>query len=82
MNVRLTDPLPTLAVGVDIGGSKVLAVALDENGEVAATQRLPSNGGAAGVVESAHEAVVRLAQHLGVSCPGWSCRTRARSPTR
>ncbi len=72
MNVRLTTPEPTLAVGVDIGGSKVLAVALDENGEVVATHRLPSNGGASGVVESAHEAVVRLAQHLDVPVSSFS----------
>ena len=72
MNVRLTTPGPTLAVGVDIGGSKVLAVALDESGEVVATHRLPSNGGAAGVVESAHEAVVRIAQHLDVPVSSFS----------
>jgi glucokinase len=72
MNVRLTTPVPKLAVGVDIGGSKVLGVALDESGQVAATHRLPSNGGAAGIVESAHEAVVGLAQHLGVPVSSFS----------
>ena len=72
MNVRLTAPTPTLAVGVDIGGSKVLAVAIDETGEVQGSHRLPSNGGAAGVVESAVEAVDRLAQHLGVPVSAFS----------
>jgi glucokinase len=56
-----------LAAGVDIGGSKVLAVAVDgaraERGRV----RLPTGSGAAGVVESAVEAVSRLAEHVGVA---------------
>ena len=55
-----------LAAGVDIGGSKVLAVALDgqrtQRGEV----RLPTSTGARGVVESAVEAVERLAALAGV----------------
>lgn len=74
MNVRLTESpgAPTLAVGVDIGGSKVLAVAVDETGAVRATHRLPSNGGAAGVVESAVDAVGRLAQHTGVPVSAFS----------
>jgi predicted NBD/HSP70 family sugar kinase len=72
MTVRLTGPPPTPAVGVDIGGSKVLAVAVDETGEVVATHRLPSNGGAAGVVESALEAVDGLAQQLGVPVSSFS----------
>ena len=63
---------PTLAAGVDIGSSKVLAVAVDETGAVLATSRLPSNGGAAGVVESAVEAVGRLGQHLGVPLSAFS----------
>ena len=66
MTVRVPGAPGPLAVGVDIGGSKVLAVAIDDTGEVVATHRLASNGGAAGVVESAVEAVERLAQHLGV----------------
>jgi glucokinase len=72
MNVRLTDPIRRLAVGVDIGGSKVLAVAVDETGDVVATHRLPSNGGAAGIVDSAVEAVGGLAQHLGVPLKSFS----------
>lgn len=70
MNVRLSEP--TLAVGVDIGGSKVLAVAIDAAGDVRATSRLPSNGGGAGVVESAADAVGRLGQHLGVPVSAFS----------
>ena len=59
----------SLAAGVDIGGSKVLAVALDEDREVLAQVRLRTSSGAAGVVESATEAVHRLAAALGVQ-PG------------
>ena len=72
MNARLTETPPTFAVGVDIGGSKVLAVAVDATGEVVATHRLPSNGGAAGVVDSARQAVAWLAQHLGVPVSSFS----------
>lgn len=72
MNMRLTDPMRRLAVGVDIGGSKILAVAVDETGDVVATHRLPSNGGAAGIVDSAVDAVGRLAQHLGVPVNSFS----------
>jgi glucokinase len=58
-----------LAAGVDIGGSKVLAVALDEDREVLAQVRLRTNSGAAGVVESAMEAMQRLSAAIGVQ-PG------------
>jgi glucokinase len=60
------------AVGVDIGGSKVLAVAVDADGEVRASSRLPSNGGAAGVVDSAATAVGLLAQEAGVQVSSFS----------
>lgn len=50
-----------LAVGVDIGGSKVLAVALDARYQVSAQVRLRTGNGPHGVVESALEAVHRLA---------------------
>ena len=61
-----------LAVGVDIGGSKVLAVAVDADGAVQASSRLPSNGGAAGVVDSAVLAVTRLAQDVGAPVTSFS----------
>lgn len=55
-----------LCAGVDIGGSKILAVALDQSNEVRATVRLRTGSGADGVVESAVEAVRRLATRAGV----------------
>lgn len=58
-----------LAAGVDIGGSKVLAVALDERREVLADVRLPTGSGADAVIGSAIEALHRLAVRAGVlSC--------------
>jgi glucokinase len=68
VNPRHATPSPALLpVGVDIGGSKVLAVALDEDREVLAQVRLATGSGASGVVESAVQAVQRLAEALGVS---------------
>ena len=73
---------PTFAVGVDIGGSKVLAVAVDDDAaRCVATHRLPSNGGAAGVVASAprggrparpapRRTGVRRSRVVGVGVPG------------
>lgn len=56
-----------LNVGIDIGGSKTLGVALDEAGLVVATVRLASNSGPAGVVDSAIDCVHQLATTAGVS---------------
>ena len=55
-----------LLVGVDIGGSKVLAVALDEGGKVVARTRLATSSGAAGVVATAVQAVRALGTQPGV----------------
>ena len=55
-----------LAAGIDIGGSKVLAVAIDPGGAVVATTRLRSSGGADGVIDSAVTAVTSLAERAGV----------------
>jgi predicted NBD/HSP70 family sugar kinase len=54
-----------LVAGVDIGGSKVLAVAMDERRYVRARVRLRTTRGAKGVVESAARAVDALAGRLG-----------------
>lgn len=56
----------SLLAGVDIGGSKVLAVAVDDEGTVLARTRLRTTGGADGVVASAVEAVLNLAHQPGV----------------
>ncbi len=56
-----------LNVGIDIGGSKILGVALDEHSNVVATTRFASNSGATGVVDSAIHCVHQLATTAGVS---------------
>jgi len=68
------------AVGVDIGGTKVLAVRLSATGEVEAERRWPTPQRSAEVVELALAAVAALAPGeeapvgdavtLGVGCPG------------
>jgi predicted NBD/HSP70 family sugar kinase len=66
--------LPTAAargagwsVGLDIGGTKVLGVALDRDAVVRATLRMPTERGTDGVVRSAAEVVSRLCATVGVS---------------
>jgi predicted NBD/HSP70 family sugar kinase len=53
-----------LVAGVDIGGSKVLAVAMDEHRRVRARVRLRTTRGADGVVQSAARAVDALVHRL------------------
>jgi glucokinase len=52
-------------IGLDIGGSKVLAVAVDASDEVVGRVRLKSRSGPDGVVDVAATAVARLAARLG-----------------
>jgi glucokinase len=69
-----------VCVGLDIGGSKVEAVALDANGNVLANVRLSSRSGPDGVIAVAATAVARIAALLempvgslgaiGVGVPG------------
>lgn len=54
-----------LRIGMDIGGSKTEAVALDEAGRVVATTRLHTTGGAAGVLDTASSAIAALARETG-----------------
>ncbi|WP_250448367.1 ROK family protein, partial [Actinotalea sp. C106] len=70
----------TWTVGLDIGGTKVHGVLLDEDGTRASTVRLPTGAGITGVVASAAQAVERLAADrcldlgevsaVGVGVPG------------
>lgn len=68
-----------LWAGLDIGGSKVHAVAVDDDGAVLAQHRAPTRGGPAGVVASAVAALehvaprgagVRAFDGVGVGVPG------------
>jgi predicted NBD/HSP70 family sugar kinase len=65
-------PPQRLVAGVDIGGSKVLAVAMDEHRRVRARVRLRTTRGADGVVESAARAVEALVHGLGTALGGTS----------
>lgn len=68
--MRLPAPTPVpLCAGVDIGGSKVLAVALDDAQQVLAQVLMRSGSGARGVLDAAVAAVEELARQAGVA-PG------------
>jgi glucokinase len=54
-------------VGVDIGGTKTDAVALDGAGSVAFALRLPTGHGDEAVLETATDAVLRLAEQVGIA---------------
>ncbi len=56
-----------MRIGVDIGGTKTDAVALDETGAVVGEQRLPTGFGAEAVLESTVDVVARLAAQAGVA---------------
>jgi predicted NBD/HSP70 family sugar kinase len=54
-----------LRAGLDIGGSKIFAAAVDQRGRVVETLRLPTTTGPDGVVAGATEAVETLAGKVG-----------------
>jgi predicted NBD/HSP70 family sugar kinase len=58
---------PPLRAGIDIGGTKTEAVALDEDGHVAHELRLTTGFGADSVLATSLEAVRRLAELAGCS---------------
>ena len=72
------NPGRTAAIGVDIGGSKVLAVRVGADGEIEAFDKLPTPPEADEVIETVLAAAARaaggagdpLALPLGVGCPG------------
>ncbi|WP_228407098.1 ROK family protein [Leucobacter muris] len=55
----------TLRIGMDIGGTKTEAVALDREGRVVAGARIPTEAGADGVVSTAERVIARLAEQTG-----------------
>ncbi|WP_402464425.1 ROK family protein [Isoptericola aurantiacus] len=57
---------PGPSVGLDIGGTKTLAVLLDGDGEVRAQARLATRKGPHGVVDGAAQAVEGVARQAGV----------------
>ncbi|WP_240740024.1 ROK family protein [Leucobacter triazinivorans] len=75
-----------LHIGMDIGGSKTEAVALDDTGAIVASTRLPSAQGPAGVLRTAEQVVEDLARRtdrgvdefvsVGVGIPGQVDRDR------
>ncbi len=59
--------VPHLLVGIDIGGTKTDAVAIDVDGTVVERLRVPTGFGAAAVLDSATSAVARLSDLCGVA---------------
>lgn len=53
--------------GVDIGGTKTLAVALDDSGALLGQARLATGRGARGVIDTAEAAVLQVARTLGLN---------------
>ncbi|MGW9114974.1 ROK family protein [Microbacterium sp. NPDC055683] len=69
--------LPTaVRIGLDVGGTKIDAVALDDAGAVVARRRSATRGGADGVVDSIRDAILRLDRGgaaiaaIGIGVPG------------
>ncbi len=60
---------PGWSVGLDVGGSKVLGVMIDEHATVRGVTRVPTRRGVDGVLASAEETVQRLCRSVGMS-PG------------
>jgi len=72
------DGLAAVTVGIDIGGTKTLAIGVDARGGVLGQVRLPSGYGAQNVIDAAIEAIERLRDELpmraiervGIGIPG------------
>jgi glucokinase len=68
-----TTPFTRHRVGLDIGGTKTLAVLLDPAGALIATRRDPTRHGSDGLVRTAVEAVGALLREAGPGAePAWS----------
>lgn len=69
-----------MRIGMDIGGTKVEAIALDEGGSISGHTRTPTVPGAAGIIDTAEAIVVELARQtlyephdfasIGIGIPG------------
>jgi predicted NBD/HSP70 family sugar kinase len=59
--------LPTLGIGVDIGGTSTKAAVVNELGNVVASIVLPTQGGAKGVVATATQATLLVARSASMS---------------
>lgn len=65
----------SVRIGLDVGGTKILAVALDDSGAVTATERRPTGWGADAVVDGIVGAVAAVAGRgapdaIGIGVPG------------
>lgn len=61
-----------MRLGIDIGGTKTDAVAVDESGALAHRIRLATGFGSPAVVETALTAVSRIGELTGIDAPGFS----------
>ncbi len=76
----MSGELPTLGIGVDIGGTSTKAAVIDDLGRVIASVVMPTVGGADGVVATATQAAIDVARSaeiavsevkvIGVGIPG------------
>ncbi|MEO6124597.1 MAG: ROK family protein [Ilumatobacteraceae bacterium] len=67
----------TLAAGIDVGGTKILGVVLDERGQIVAQQRRPTPKGGDNVIQELVDLARDLGPYesLGVGVPGLVTRT-------
>ncbi len=64
----MTYPLPAMRAGIDLGGTKIQAVVIDDDGAVKGQERLPTptSGGPADVADAMAQAVKAAAAQAGV----------------
>ena len=62
--------LPTLGIGVDIGGTSTKAAVIDALGNVSASISLPTQRGPQGVVATALQATLAVVRSAGISASG------------
>lgn len=60
-----------MKLGIDIGGTKTAAVAINQDGSIVASVRLPTGFGADAVVATATRAVTELAEQTGTPITGF-----------
>ncbi len=69
----MPEPTPPVVAGLDVGGTKTLAVAVDAgSGTVLATVRRPTGGGGDGLLSSTGAVLAELAEAAGLGAAGFA----------